>query len=342
MTDGALNNYLSAEEEKYFKTGGKNESDIIYDETGEPTDAAPDNSEELPDNDTGATDEPTDLGQDEELDPTEPTPDESEADEDGEAGTETKRDYEKAYKAERHKRKELKETLEAQARKTSEMEATLAQLKQSMMAPPREPAQQVAPKPEPVEIIPDSEVDPIGYQQYEINKLKESNKQLNDYLASQHKTAQQQAAKQAFLQTYKQSAQQFAAQTPDFNDAYNYIVEARTREFVAAGYTKAEADALVVEDEMAIASRAFNDKVNPAQRVYDLAKARGYTNQKAPIKAAPKNLDDVKRGMNNAKSLKSGGGEVGEKSAGMDDIDGMNFKEFDDFWAGYKAKSKGR
>lgn len=337
-SEGPVDNYLSAEEESYFKTGGKNEERIGYDESGEPDGSkTPADSEGISDDDTGATDEPANVEPSEESDDTSPVSDEPETDEDTETSSETKRDYEKAFKTERHKRRELKEALDVQARKTAQMEATLEGLKQSMLKPSETPPQAAL---KPAEVVPDGEVDPIGYQQYEINQLKNSLKQQQDYLTSQQQSTQRNLAEQAFIQTYKQSAAQFAQSTPDFNDAYNYIVEARTKEFVAAGYTKAEADRLVIEDEMAIASRAFQDKVNPAERVYNLAKARGYTEQKAPVKATPKSLDDVKRGIANSKSLKSGGGEVGDKEAGIADVDAMNFKEFDDFWAGYKAKSK--
>ena len=38
---------------------------------------------------------------------------------------------------------------------------------------------------------------------------------------------------------------------------------------------------LLIEDEMGIVAKAYQDKVNPAERIYKLAKARGFTGRTA-------------------------------------------------------------
>ena len=90
-----------------------------------------------------------------------------------------------------------------------------------------------------------------------------------------------------------------------------------------------------------MAAKAYQDKANPAERIYKLATARGYT-MPTTSKTQSKDLANIKKGLDNSKSLKSGGGELGEKDQGLADIDNMNFQEFDAFWEKIKAKSKGR
>jgi hypothetical protein len=344
MTQGPLDNYLSTEEETYFKTQGKNEESIGYDEEAGASSSEPayggDNEDESKYDQSPV--EAKLLGQEvPESESEDGATDGNSDDDEAENDTTNKRDYEKAFKTERHKRRELKEQMEAHARKTAELESTLAQLKNSMMTP-RQEAQAAPVAPVQQEVIPDPEVDPLGYQQYEINSLKKALGQQHQYLSEQQQRSQRVAQEQAFMQAYKNSADQFAQATPDFYDAYKYIVAEKTKEFVAAGYTPAEADRLVIEDEMAIASRAFQQNANPAERIYNVARNRGYTGKAKVAPANTKTIDSLKKGLDNSKSLKSGGGELGDRANGLEDIDGMNFAEFDNFWADLKSKSKGR
>lgn len=332
--EGPVDNYLSAEEKAYFESGGKSENEFKYSDEGVSETIS--DSEELSNNDTGTTDDSRNVAPNSEVDAesshetTEP-----ETDDDGENAPENTRDYEKAFKAERYKRRELKEALETQAKKAAEMEETLAQLKQSMLTPKTE-SSNVLP-----EIIPDPDEDPLGYQQYELDKIKEAVIKQNEYLNQQHESAIRQAQRQAFLNSYQKSAQEFAKTNADFYEAYKYIVGEKTKEYLALGYNQQEADSLLIEDEFAMAAKAYQDKANPAERIYKLATARGYT-PTPTSKAPPKDLANVKKGLDNSKSLKSGGGELGEKDQGLGDIDNMNFQEFDAYWEKIKAKSKGR
>lgn len=335
-TAGPLDDYLSADEDAYFKSKGaegdesKIEESLGSDSTNESgeQDAAQD-SQEVRENilESGQAEDDATLSSEEDDDASEP----SEVDDAGSS----KRDYEKAYKAELRKRKELKETLEANNLKALEMERILTQLKESMNKP--------APAPEVIEIVPDPDEDPMAYQQYKINKLEKSLEDHNKYLRQQHDMQQRSTQQQAFMNSYRASAQEFAAKTPEFGEAYKFLLGARMAEHKAAGYSDQEAQSLLVEEEMSIVAKAYQDKVNPAERLFNVAKNRGYSaaNSKK-TSAAPKSLNDIKRGMANSKSLKSGGGELPGAEPGLDDIDGMDFAQFDEFWAGYKNKAKGQ
>ncbi len=336
---GALDSYLTAEEEAYFKSGGSEQTETKLEEMAESEDGegiGTDDSqhhekEESEDNEPGEPVDEVSDGQDGE--PDEPR-------DDGLKHDKSDRDYEKAFKAERHKRKELKEALEANTRKTSEMEQTLAQLKQSMLSQQQAPQQQVPAQQQ--ESVPDPEEDPLGYQQYQIKQLEKTIVSHNKYLTQKHEHEQRSAQESAFNQAYANAAREFTTKTKDFMDAYKYITEARIEEHVAAGFSREKANLFLMDDEKMIVAQAFQDNVNPAERIYNLAKARGYTGATATNnkKLAPKNLEDIKRGLNNSKSLKSGGGELPDKEAGIEDVGDMNFQEFDEFWARLKSKSK--
>lgn len=332
-TAGPLDDYLNADEDAYFKSKGaqgdeaKLEEGVTHDNTETTGEPEAETSEEkvredvLEDGEGEASDA---LSEEEDDDTSESEP--------GSDSASSKRDYEKAYKAELRKRKELKESLEATNRKAQEMEQILAQLKESMTKP--------APKQEPPEVVPDPDEDPLAYQQYKINKLEKSLEDHNKYLRQQHDMQQRTQQQQAFMNTYKASAQEFAAKTPEFAEAYKFLLGARMAEHKAAGYSDQEAQSLLVEEEMSIVAKAYQDKVNPAERIYNVAKNRGYSAANAKAPAAKKSLSDIKRGMDNAKSLKSGGGQLPGSMPGLDDIDGMDFAQFDEFWAGYKNKAK--
>lgn len=333
MTEGIVDNYLTDEEKAYFESGGRDEkTEEKLEENYEK-----DTSEEDESSYTEETSEDTESIKDPHDEKTEDLIDDSEDEEESE-GEKAKRDYEKAFKTERYKRKEMKEALEAQAKKAAELEQNLAKLQQAI-AQGQQPTQQT---PQPQEVIPDPQEDPLGYIQYEQNKIKQYVAEQNQYLRQQYEAAQKANKEQAFLQTYKQQADSYAKETPDFYDAYNHLVKEKLAEYVEAGYTPDQANRLLVEDEMAIVAKALQDNVNPAERIYKTAKRRGYNGPPKQNTKPVKDLAAIKKGLENSKSLRSGGGEMPDRELGIDNIDDMNDQEFEEFFNKFKAKSKGR
>ncbi len=337
MTNELLDDFLSPEEKAYFESGEKqefegsvgNEPNDGSDESGADTDA--DTREGSSESESGASDKDGEPGN-------EGGEEDSEA---SDAHTESKRDYEKAFKTERHKRKELKEALEATNRKTQEMEAALAALKESVAA-----SQRPAPTPPIKEHVPDADEDPLGYMQYKTSKLEAQVAQQNQYLQQQFQQQQSQAQESAFFDEYRAKALEFSKTQTDFKDAYAYLLSSKMAEYEAAGFTHQQAQTLLKEDETATVALAKKAGRNPAETIYNVAKSRGYS-AKSAQKAAnngqqSKSLADIQKGMANSKSLKSGGGELGDREPGLDSIDGMNFDEFDSYWAKLKKQSKGR
>lgn len=328
-----LDNFLSDEEKKYFETGGEKEGNIAQEQ---PEDKKPSEEPEVETNQSSV--EKILLGDgDTEFDDAEETEAIAQASE-GDAPDKTKvqRDYEKAYKTQIHKQKELKQQLEQQSKKSAEAEAALLQLKDVMTRQTAEPARR-----ESAEAAPDINEDPLGYYNYKIRQLESTVAQQNQYLTEKGRHDEAIAQQTAFVDWYKESANNYKAKVPEFSQAYDFLAEQIINERVAGGFTEEQARKLLVEDEIAVASLARRDGVNPAERIYNMAKARGFTKD-APKNSSTKTLASIKKGMDNAKSLKSSGNEPRESEGGIDNIDDMSFKEFDDFWAKLKRQEKRR
>lgn len=108
--------------------------------------------------------------------------------------------------------------------------------------------------------------------------------------------------------SYRDAAQSFMQETPDFREAYDGLLAARVGELQAMGYSQAEAARLTEAEERNLVIKAFQDGVNPAERLYAYAQARGFkpkaaaANAKAAEEAAAK-LKKVEEGQAAAKSL---------------------------------------
>lgn len=335
---GVVEGYLTKEESDYFQSGGSREPENLEnDEQSESNE-----SEDSDSGDTSAHDEPRDYASDKTNSSddtnvertTQEDDDGIESDDEPPVGK--KRDLEKAFKTERHKRKEMREKLEANEARTQDLQNQLAQLQEALS---RNNQQQAAPVEAP-ENIPDPDEDPLGYQQYKIDKLEQTIKGQSDYLRSQYEHAQRSQQETAFRTQYENQAKEYSKKQPDFMDAYGYLMSSRLQEHLAAGFTEEQAERLLIEDEIAVASLAFKDRVNPAERIYAIAKTRGYVPGQKGRQGKSPSIDNLKKGLDNAKSLKSGGGELPNRMQGVDEIEGMSFDEFDRFWSGYKNKAK--
>lgn len=232
-----------------------------------------------------------------------------------------------ALKQEREKRKGL----------SSELEQTKGQLQQlqemmnKVLGPEDAQSQEIK-----------YEDDPIEYLRQNQERINKQLEQQTQQQTQQQQTHQQLQAQQQLVTTYQQAALDFKKEAPDFDQAYEYLTNGRMAEYTAAGYSKEEATQLLQEDEFAIAAKAFTDEANPAQRVYELAKARGY--QKQPQNDNNiKKLEQVEKGQRTNSSLSDAQGGSSNKSFAVDnlrlqDIDKMSDADLDKVFNQLKQK----
>jgi hypothetical protein len=243
------------------------------------------------------------------------------------------RNYKAAMHEERQKRQELQKTL-------SEYQEHMAKLERQ-----QQEIMQRAKTSEVPEKAPNYEEDPIGYLKWENQQLANKMEAHNRYLQDQHQKQQQQAAYQEevnkttqFLTAYSNSAKEYMKEVPDFKDAYHFIEKSRIEEYMAAGHSHEVASQLLIEDEMAIASRAFMDGVKPAARLMEIAKLRGWK-PKGAAESAPSKLESISKGIKSSKSLGTAGHTEGGKLT-PSDVDHMNDKEFDNLWDQIAGKGR--
>jgi len=82
---------------------------------------------------------------------------------------------------------------------------------------------------------------------------------------------------ESFRNSYAAHAQNFAREHQDFGQAYHHFIQSIAGELQDAGWTDPGVVAQEIQRmEAAIASKAMRDGVNPAERIYAVAKRRGY------------------------------------------------------------------
>ena len=198
----------------------------------------------------------------------------------------------KAIRIEREKRKELEKALKLQAERSQKIEEVLNTVLQ--------------PKEGPKEVIPDPDEDPVGHQNYKIEKLERLQQQHQDYLRQQHEYQVQLQQEQQFMGMYTQDARKFTESQPDFMDAYRHVVNSRIEEHLIAGYDQKVAEELFKQEEAAWVAKAFQDGESPSSRIYALAKKRGYAQEQKKSVASPpqqSKLSTLKQGIKSNKSL---------------------------------------
>lgn len=137
---------------------------------------------------------------------------------------------------------------------------------------------------QPQEKVPDPQEDPVGAITHETKTIKDK---LSEWERREQQKQEQEAAQRAqqdIERHWAASAQSFAAKQPDFPQAYDHLFKSAMEEFVEAGYDEQDAGALTQGYWRDIVNRARRDGVNPAERMYNLAKRRGFKAQKTEEK----------------------------------------------------------
>lgn len=240
------------------------------------------------------------------------------------------KDFDRNYKAamheEREKRKQFQSELQEVRERNAKMEARFQQLVEKMSQPQQQE---------------------VSYEENPLEALRVNQEKINKHLEQQHKMteAQQQQAqreyqKQQFIQKYQSACYEYAKENPEFKQAYDYLVDSHKAQFLAAGYSEAEATQVIIDDEMALAAKAFKDEVNPGERLFKIAKLRGYsgakpTEQMAEPKIAAdgqKKMEVLQKGIEASKTLNNAAGKAKDNLT-LEALAEMDDEEFDKNWS---------
>ncbi len=171
----------------------------------------------------------------------------------------------KALQEERAEKKQLREELKAYR----EWQAQLAQRLQQTPFTQGQQAQQS---------MPDPQQDPLGYINHVLGNVQNSTAELQQWRKQQEQAAQQRAAVHQYASWATAQEQEFAKSQPEYHDAYRYAAEARDRELKALGYDDPNQRAAIVRTNTAeIIHNAMQQGRNPAELVWEYARARGFT-----------------------------------------------------------------
>ena len=157
--------------------------------------------------------------------------------------------------------------LQEQREEAKELKRKLAELEAYIKSPP--------PQQEPT-AEPDPEQDPIG-------ALKHAKQQLDEF----RKQQEWQQYESQVWDRYRTVGQQAIAQKPDFKDAYQYALQSRATELRAFGYTDEQIPQVIKQEEFQIAASALERGQNPADVIYEFAKARGFGLAAPPSAVTP-------------------------------------------------------
>lgn len=152
--------------------------------------------------------------------------------------------------------------------------------------------------------VPGYEDDPIGNLDHRLKAAEEDNRQFAENDAQRTERETQDDHERQFTSEYSRQAQTFAAENPDFNDAYQHLLQDRAAELRLMGMNETEMARALYQDERAIAQRAMAAGINPAAQIYELATRRGYT--KTADVGAKLDKIEVAQGRNESLSAVSG------------------------------------
>lgn len=246
----------------------------------------------------------------------------SEADSDEQKNDEKKEDKKVSLAAlheEREKRRALKARLEEMEKTHLKLEGSVKELLSKM-----HPGQE--------ENVPSIDEDPLAAIEYQNKKLSERIAQLEEAKKNNDEALRANDEFKDFITKYQSQAKEFAETKKDFKDAYNFLIEGRKNELRACGYSEKEIIAELVNTERDIVQRAFNDEANAAERIYNLAITKGFTNASKEKNNGKKSLDTIDSGIRASRSLNGGTSEP-SKDLSLDalsarDISAMSDAEF--------------
>lgn len=228
-----------------------------------------------------------------------------------------------ALHEERTKRQQYEADLKAERDGNRELQRQLAQYmvqQQQIQQPP-------APPPE---APPAFEEDPVAAFNYLQQQLLDSRKQMQDYLQGNQ---QQQQAQQQHVQLAQQVSAQEATYTqsvPDYPVAADYFYQRKVAEYTAFTGDPVAAQAQVAKDYQGIAALAQRLNKNPAELMYNAAKAMGYVPGAPKPGGQPQQRREAPTSLSNLGGAPKAPDEAGK--VGVADISTMSDAEFDKFW----------
>lgn len=203
-----------------------------------------------------------------------------------------------ALQEERTRRKQVEDrSRELEAQNTALMDRMNQFLQ--LQAQQQQAAQQ--PQQPPAEQIPDFIDDPVGHLEGLKAQFRRELAQMQQQMQGVNQHQQQQVQFNQLAQAANIQEAEFRAVTPDYDHAVAHFQAVKQAEYAALGMDPQQAAAQLGRDSLALVQYALGNKKNPAELLYNMAKALRYTPPAAdpaappaaPPKAPPTSLSTV-------------------------------------------------
>lgn len=233
----------------------------------------------------------------------------------------------KALHEERTRRQESEQELAREREATRTLNERLTKLLELQQA-----AQTTQPPPE---AVPEFVDDPEAAFKHLQRQLAESQRQMQEYLSGAQQQTQVQHQHAQLAQHVASQEAQFTQTVPDYPQAAEYFYQRKVAEYAAFTGDEFAAKQQVANDYKGIASLAQRLGKNPAELMYNAAKAMGYQPGQKP--ANGQDRKDPPTSLANVHGSPRAPDEKGKISAA--DISSMSEAEFDKYWNELKRGS---
>lgn len=171
---------------------------------------------------------------------------------------------------------------ERERRKASDARLALLEertnlLLQQIGKPPQQQAAAVDPAAQAEIVVPDERADPVGHIIAKLQLQERELQTLRGGTQQQQQLQQQALAVNAIQQQARALENEFKQTTPDYDAAIEYLVAKDNAELLALGYTdRSLRDQIIRQKGLQIAHDSLQVRANPAERLYAIAKLRGF------------------------------------------------------------------
>lgn len=239
-----------------------------------------------------------------------------------------------ALQKERQQRQEAQARLQEEAIRVARIEERFQMLMQAQQGQQQQASQE--------EAIPDFNDDPAGHVAGITKQFQQRMAEMQEFVKQSQgaNSAQQQHVQLA--QEASAAEAEFVKRQPDYNEAAGYFQQRKLAEYTALGLDAVSAQQQLARDCAGLVQFAKQNGKNPAETLYNLAKAVGYTAQKAsPQQQAQGQQQAPKKAPTSLANLNGAAKAPDEDQGGamtVDRIARMSDADFDKF---FKEMGKG-
>jgi hypothetical protein len=178
---------------------------------------------------------------------------------------------------------------------------------------------------------PDFDSNPLEALRIKQERLEQM--QYQQYKTEEHRQQefQQQQQLQAFRSKYQIDLESFYRENPDFKEACDHLRSHKIKEYQHAGYSPEQIQRLITEDELSVASKSYQDGVNPAERLYKWAQHLGYQNNqknKTQQNSVESKIKTIEKGIQASRSLSNTPGKSIKNELSVEALLSMDDDEF--------------